>query len=789
MKNSCFAVPFLALMASACLAQPNPPAPVPTPKPDFSLPKPAAPLSFVQSGGKLPFDYGSFSPALNAIPHNPFKRETADEKSQMLMRGNYTIGWRMPADLPAGYYFVEWDGVAPDTMTEWEEEAQPYLLRTGSGPREAKLAAYSFEVDAKNRRDVPILHYLLKVPARVTKLRSDRPIKLEPGQFFSMQSRTGQMSVQSEPRLVPVDVAQIPTMEVVSGVPYNLFDDTKKPRFEAKINSLNGANWSGKVRAVWLDALTGKTQTQTVGAQSGTPVVLEWTPPFGVYTLNVELLNARDELLLRQQRHFSYSPLVDSTKLPEKWPFAWHTRGESTIPPVGFKYYRVFTSWRDMEPAQGKYDCAAMDKHINQPKERGAKILWVCAGTPLWATSRPDLPSSPRKPYRGVYMSKPPKDWQMLRDFLRAYLNRYAPNGDASVLGSIEVLNEPNAHGPDVEFSFAEYTEMCKVVWEEVKKHSPQIKVVGISQSGGLHMWWVNGVLDAGAGKYMDVASAHGYETTTPVGPVSIDSKFTLLRQALDKRGLQHVEMWDTETGVGGWGRRGGVIPSDLEMEERARKAPEYNPRTPGRIRNRWRGLSEWGGSAMMVRSSAQKIVLKADPVFYFKWDAGSSSWMQDRIPEGNPIPKMMIPVQAVQSHLWMRYAIEGSDPIKIASPNKDFIVFAHRFKGPQGRLTVLYAHPKTGGLVVTDEVAANAPGAILGEQIITEDDGKLIAKLPVFDAKLFDVVLPELRPGAVTLDILAREMKTIGADRKVGVAQTPVYIIEPNGGAKVWPN
>ncbi len=745
---------------------------------------PVPPLTVKTHGLRLPFDFAQFAPRLETRQGEPF----VSEKAARLIKGDGTILWKLPADLPAGSYALEWTGVAPDAPAEWTEDREPYIVRIGAGEKTLAPAAFSYEVAPSRRRAVPeFKHSLLDVPLSVTTRRSDRPLRLAPGQMLSLESRSGGFALTGEPQLVPLDDAHAVDMEISSAAPFNIFDAIP-PRFAVKVTAPGAQAFAGQVRVKWLDALTGKTEAQTLPVQSGATLQLEWKPPFGVYTLTVELFNG-EQTLLKQQRHFSYAPLVSNANLPDDWPFAWHLRGEPYVPPVGFKWQRLFTSWEDMEPKQGQYDWAVMDRLYQQAKANNFKLLWVCGSIPRWASSRPDLPRWPEKPYRGVYRSKPPRDWQLLRDFLRAFYARYAPNGDASVLGAIEVLNEPNAHGPDIEFSFAEYAEMCKVVHEETRKVSPAIKVVGISESGGLHMWWVNGVLDAGAGQYMDVASAHGYETATPLGVVSIQSKFQLLREALDKRGLRHVGIWDTETGIGVWGRRGERIQPDAAMDWRARHSPLFDPKSPGKVGTRWRSVNEWVGSANMVRSSAQKIELNATPVFYFKWDAGNLSWVGDRAPEGNPIPKMMIPVQAVQSELWKRYATRRGEPLKIISPDPRFVVFAHRFAGPQGRLTVLYTYPKSGGFVITDETAAKAAGATVGEPIISADEGKFIANLPSYDTKLFDVMLPGLRPGAVAMDLLAREQKPLGAgDVKMGVAQTPIYIIEPQNGGAVWP-
>ena len=735
----------------------------------------AAPCLAAPATCQLSFDKATIKPAdQKAATYGDDKKFT---------RAQLSAQWTLPAGFRAGYYAIEFEGVAPDAPAEWADDREPYFIETSVAGKRNDLV-WSSEVDPKNRRLLNGLrHSLLETPLSVTLRRSDRPIRLEPNQVLRLESRSGgyNPNPMGEPTLILLDTVKTASMRTDSGVTNNIFDATP-PRFEVKVQALGQTPFAGRVRATWLDALTGKTRTETHEVKSGAPLQLEWKPPFGVYTLTTELLDARGQMQFKQERHFSYAPLVDDTKLPADWPFAWHLRGEKYVPPVGFKWHRVFTSWKDMEPKKGEYDWKWMDSIYAQAKANNYKLLWVCNATPRWASTKPEL--------GGDYQNLPPKNWDDLRDFLRAFYARYAPNGDTSVLGAIEVLNEPNAHPADKRFTFDEYAEMSKIVYQETKKVSPDIQVVGISESGGLHMWWVDGVLDAGAGAYMDIASAHGYETATALGPVSIGSKFRLLREALDKRGLERVKMWDTETGVGVWGRRGGAIQSDELMNARARQSSRFDPKNPGKVGPRWRSVDEWTGAANMVRSTAQKLDLGVEKVFYFKWNAGTYSWAGGRDADDNPIPYMVIPVQAVQSQLWSRYATMPIESPKIESPDPRMVVLAHRFEGPQGRLTVLYAYPRSGGIVITDEVAAKAAGLGVGEPVIDPMVSEFVAQLPSYDTPLFQVTLPDLRAGAVAMDILARGQQPLGAgDARVDVAQTPIYIIEPNDGGAVWPN
>ncbi len=154
---------------------------------------------------------------------------------------------------------------------------------------------------------------------------------------------------------------------------------------------------------------------------------------------------------------------------------------------------------------------------VEDARRAGSRLLYVVSTTPKWATTHPDNPLHPTAEQRKAGINEPdfypPENWQDMADFLQAFWQRYAPGGKLDVVDSVEVWNEPNVFFAG---TYADYAKMCQVVYETTKKFAPDAKVIGVSQSGGLHGPWVKGVLDAGAGKWMDLASTHNYEIGTP---------------------------------------------------------------------------------------------------------------------------------------------------------------------------------------------------------------------------------------------------------------------------------
>ena len=514
------------------------------------------------------------------------------------------------------------------------------------------------------------------------------------------------------------------------------------------------------------------------------------TLPLGAYTLHVTWLSPGTDgltALTRQQRHFTIARRIESANLPENWPFGFHSRPfEPGTPPVGLKMHRAIVKWYNMERQQGQYNWGGMDVMAQRARDGGYGLMYCFEGTPKWASPHPELPDAP-KPGVKTFWGYPPTDDQYIRNFLTAFLERYDPQKDASVIQAIEVLNEPMA-GHSIAYTPQEYADLCKVVYEIVKAYNPAIQVVGISHCGGLHMKWVNETLDAGAGRYMDVASTHLYEINTPLGDVSVESKVRLLREALDKRGHSHVRIWNTEVGVSSWGRWGeAIVPASI-MERRARNSPHWLPDRPHQLRGRWRTQNELLSSGYMVRSNAQQVVLGVERIFYFKWQADVFSWIHDWEEVGNAVPKLMIPVQSVLSEFWLRYAGLTAGHVTITSPDPAHRVFAHTFTGPEGRMTVIYAQPRKGVWSVGDELAGLSRKE--GEVSSTEADITALPDQVVDGQPYLDVQLPVGTQPVYVTDILARQCKTLTpTEQKIHlkVGLVPVYVLETKEPLPAW--
>jgi hypothetical protein len=152
-----------------------------------------------------------------------------------------------------------------------------------------------------------------------------------------------------------------------------------------------------------------------------------------------------------------------------------------------------------------------------------------------------------------------PSNWEQFRIDTRARLGELARNGGVE---AIEVHNEPNLRaewprGPNP----AEYVQMLRVVYEEVKAFDPEILVI----SGGLapapdsdismdDLRFTRQMFQLGAGGYFDAFGYHPYGANNPPeqapAPDTMNFRRTeLIRDMMIEFGLEEKPIWLTEYG------------------------------------------------------------------------------------------------------------------------------------------------------------------------------------------------------------------------------------------------
>jgi hypothetical protein len=228
-----------------------------------------------------------------------------------------------------------------------------------------------------------------------------------------------------------------------------------------------------------------------------------------------------------------------------------------------------------------------------------------------------------------------------------------------------------------------------------------------------------------------------------------------------------------------------------MALDARLRASPHFDSARPWQVKRAWRYGSERSAAGFMVRAAAQQLAMGVRPVFWFKWQAGPFSWVCDWREGGNVAPKIHIPVHAVFSSLYLRYGSTTGGapaPLEIASPDPRYRMFAHRFAGPEGRLTVLYAAPLKAVYVMGDELEGNAVPEGIATGAAGTADASDVRRPPAPGNSVFEIRIHDLAAGAVRMDVLARDIRPVSAGEPIPVAEMPIYIVEPVRG-KAWPD
>ena len=222
---------------------------------------------------------------------------------------------------------------------------------------------------------------------------------------------------------------------------------------------------------------------------------------------------------------------------------------------IGYNAIRLWdtgTDWASVAPypLQMKFD--RIDKYLFVGEKAHLKVLLTLGNTPRWASMRPD-----EKCAYGFGCAAEPGNIEDWRSYVRAIATKYRgriecyePWNEAS-FPTDPAFKAPGAGGDQGEFftgSVAAMVNLARVAYEEIKLADPQACVLSPSFHSSGH--WVEKFeryLDAGGGKYFDVASQHFYYGDEPEQSVPV---IRAVRQALAKHGLSHVPIWNTEVGV-----------------------------------------------------------------------------------------------------------------------------------------------------------------------------------------------------------------------------------------------
>jgi hypothetical protein len=193
--------------------------------------------------------------------------------------------------------------------------------------------------------------------------------------------------------------------------------------------------------------------------------------------------------------------------------------------------------WPHIEPQPGVWAFEKLDRFVMWAEREGVDVIYTLGLTSRWASSRPNEPSGYEPGFAAEPMSM--NDWRV---YVRKVAERYKGR-----IKYYEVWNEPSVkhyYTGSVEL----LTQMASVARDEIKRADSDAKIIGPNVVGrGGHMRYLDQLLSAGYGKYVDIFGHHFYVGQDE--PEAMAVTISEVRSVMKKHGLDHLPLWNTETG------------------------------------------------------------------------------------------------------------------------------------------------------------------------------------------------------------------------------------------------
>ena len=208
--------------------------------------------------------------------------------------------------------------------------------------------------------------------------------------------------------------------------------------------------------------------------------------------------------------------------------------------------------WDHVEKVKGELVLPFNASWIDRANEQGIKPLVILAyGNPIYAAGKVSQEDIDKGAFSNCALPvrdgnpETTDDDEYFDAFIR-YVD-FISKEMAGKVGIYEVWNEPDIKPFNAKDATAgDYTELLKEVYKVIKKNDKEAKVAGgaLAFSGG----FLEEMLEAGAGKYMDILSMHYYlGKDAPEG--NAYERLNEKRKILEKYGYCDMPIWITETG------------------------------------------------------------------------------------------------------------------------------------------------------------------------------------------------------------------------------------------------
>lgn len=208
-------------------------------------------------------------------------------------------------------------------------------------------------------------------------------------------------------------------------------------------------------------------------------------------------------------------------------------------PQVRFGSWRLwdaYVQWTNLQTTRWSWNFARLDRYVELAEANKVSLLLPLGLSPRWASARPNEPSA----YGEGKAAEPAsmEDWQV---YVSTVAKRYKGK-----IKAYEIWNEPNSKD-FFSGSTAKLVELTCEAYHTLKAIDPTIVAVSPAYTGGQNIGKLEAFLAAGGGKCIDVVAYHLYVTPSP--PEAIPPLVKAIRQAMKRQGVEHLPLWNTETG------------------------------------------------------------------------------------------------------------------------------------------------------------------------------------------------------------------------------------------------
>jgi len=214
-----------------------------------------------------------------------------------------------------------------------------------------------------------------------------------------------------------------------------------------------------------------------------------------------------------------------------------------------------FFPWAYYEPTPGVYDWTHADLVVDHAGQQGLTVIARLGFVPEWARPDPDVQTT-----TFTYLAE--EQYGAFANYTKAFVEHFQGRVE-----HIVIWNEPNI---SLEWGYRQvdpegYTSLLRAVYPIAKTADPDIIVLGgalaptLAPDGdpeGMNdLAYLERMLAAGAGEYMDGLAAHAYgwkmPADAPADPTAINyARTELLRALLVDAGYTNLPIYITE---GGW--------------------------------------------------------------------------------------------------------------------------------------------------------------------------------------------------------------------------------------------